>query len=129
MSEIQFDVVRLISDEGGQCDVHELVRRRDKKRFAAKFPKTLHAHLPEVQERFNREVDHYRRVHAYQPHPHVAQMFDLIDWKGRKGILLELMETSFARRQAARHELIQPDFMRCSAELAAVVSLRWTWLA
>ena len=98
MSGRIYDFLRLISDEGGQADVYELSVRPSGERFAAKFPKELTAHLPEVQQRFEREAGHYQRLHAYQAHPHVSRMVEFINWKGRRGILLELMETSFARR-------------------------------
>jgi serine/threonine-protein kinase len=98
VSQRIYDFLRLISDEGGQADVYEVSLRDSGHKFAAKFPKEMTAHLPEVQQRFLREAGHYERLHAFQAHPHVSRMVEMIHWKGRQGIVLELMDKSFAGR-------------------------------
>lgn len=98
MNPYQYIVGRLISGEGGQADIYHLTRRSDRKVFAGKFPKEMFARDPEVIRRADREAGHYQRLHALTPHSHVVRMVETINWEGRKGIVLELMEASFERR-------------------------------
>ncbi len=98
MSDRTYDIIRLISAEGGQCDVYEVALLPERRRFAAKFPKAMLAHQEDSRQRIAREASHYRRLHSPRPHPHIIQMFELIRWGERDGLVLELMKDSFANR-------------------------------
>lgn len=98
MTERSYLIGDLISADGGQADIYHVTRCNDGRKFAGKFPKAMYASLLDSQQRFAREENHYRLLHASQAHPHVIQMEDAVIWEGRRGLILELMEASFEQR-------------------------------
>lgn len=119
MNQPSYRVGRLISGEGGQADIYEITRIVDGERFAGKFPKPHFANDFETLRRFTREAEHYHRLHALVTHPHVARMIEIIDWKGQRGILLELMQGSLERRLEAG----MPDALKVRAIREAALGL------
>lgn len=118
-ADARFEVRRTLGS-GGMGIVYEVRDRQLDDIVALKVLDPQFGSVTEAVDRFKRELKIARRIH----HPNVAQLYDLVLWRGRLAITQELilgrsLEAMLSQRHLAPQSVARQAHYLCSALYAA----------